>query len=93
MQLNLFTTPTQQLQQYPWQYFFDWVPMVGGYAQIHAVTIDGMGYTYGMRVRILQINGNNITAEVAYKHGSNLAHENGKQFSCHMHDLWPPIYG
>lgn len=91
MQLNLFTTPTHQLQQYPWQGIFDWMPKVGGLAQMHSVILPKHGYCYGDTVRIKSIKGQQVTCIVQHQNDKHWW-KNGTVYHCTIYDLWPNVY-
>lgn len=89
-QYDLFTSaqePTPE-PQYPWQGIFDWMPKVGGLAQMHAVILPDYGYCYGDPVRINSIEGEQVVCTVE----NQFDHEfwkNGTVYRCTLHDLWP----
>lgn len=87
MQYCLFTaeipTPT-----YPWLSIFDWMPTVGGLAQMHSVVLPEQGYCYGDSVRINSIEGEEVVCTVEHQLQSDWW-KNGKVYKCMLSDLWP----
>jgi hypothetical protein len=90
LQLSLFNPtkhPTPE-PNYPWQHIFDWMPEIGGLAQMHSVILPDYGYCYGDTVRINSINGNQVVCTVESQY-DNAFWKNGTTYHCHLMDLWP----
>lgn len=104
-QLDLFyVAPTkseiersERKKLYPWiDCWKNWMPEVGHTAQMHAVALDGQGYCYGDRVRILSIVGNDVECVTEfYKYSENdtrMDWKEGRKYHCKVSDLWPDVY-
>jgi hypothetical protein len=91
-QLTLFATPPKPEPRFPWLSAFpDYMPKMGGLAQMHAVILPGQGYCYGDTVRILSIDGQRVRC-VFESQGDPDFWKNGKEYNCSISDLWPNIY-
>ena len=91
MQLSLFAPEPQPQPKYRWEPFFDWMPTVGGYAQMDATILPGQGYCYGDTVRITKIEGENVVCVVEHLGDPNWW-KNGTVYRCTLNDLWPNVY-
>jgi hypothetical protein len=55
-----------------------------------AVLLNGQGYCYMDRVRILTIEGEDVTCVVEFLPDSCAVWKNGAVYTCRIDDLWPP---
>ena len=91
-QLSLFETVEVDREQYPWLPFFpDFMPEVGGTAQMKPLILEGYGYCYMDRVRINEMVGNNVTCTVEH-FSDNSYFKNGTVYKCTIQDLRPVTY-
>lgn len=81
----------KQTIEYPWSQVWDWMPSVGGMAQMHAVILPNYGYCYGDQVRITSMKGSDVVCVVENKLDPTFW-KNGTTYHCKLSDLWPPIY-
>jgi hypothetical protein len=94
LQYNLFEATKQAViePEHPWQGTFpDWMPQVGGLAQMHSVILEEQGYCYGDCVRINSIEGENVTCTVEHQIDAEWW-KNGTVYTCTLNDLWPNMY-
>ncbi len=90
IQYNLFAPAQEQTPEphYPWQPIFDWMPQVGGLAQMHSVILADQGYCYGDPVRINSIEGEQVVCTVEHQLDPQWW-KNGTVYRCEIADLWP----
>lgn len=88
MQLSLFAPIPEPTPRYPWLSLFNWMPEVGGLAQMGAVTLPEYGYCYGDVVRINSIEGDCVVCTVEHQQDPKWW-KNGRVYCCSMQDLWP----
>lgn len=88
MQLSFFTPEPEPQPKYPWLPHFDWMPEVGGLAQMNTLILPEHGYCYGDTVRINSIDGDNVVCTVEHQLDPQWW-KNGTVYCCTMHDLWP----
>lgn len=75
--------------KYPWSGCWpEWMPKVGGRAQIHPVILEGYGYCYGDPVRILSLNKGDVVCVVESLKDKDF-YKNGEVYKCKIGDLWP----
>lgn len=87
-QLSMFQPEPEPQPRYPWENLFDWMPQVGGLAQMHSVILPEQGYCYGNPVRINSINGDDVVCTVEHLQDPDWW-KNGTVYHCTMQDLWP----
>jgi len=90
LQLSLFQPAQEPTLEpvYPWQDIFDWMPEVGGLAQMHSVILPEQSYCYGDTVRINSIEGEQVVCTVESQYDTEFW-KNGTVYRCTLSDLWP----
>lgn len=89
MQLSMFAPQVEPKAEYPWASVFpEWMPQLGGVAQMGAVILPNKGYCYGDRVRISYLDGETVTCFVEHAADADWW-KNATIYNCTVHDLWP----
>lgn len=95
-QLSLFAEAPEKVaekERYPWIGLWDWMPVVGGMAQINEVIMPEYGYTYMDEVRILIMNGDDVLCVLdSSRFGNEPYYKDGMMYYCKVNELWPPVY-
>ncbi|WP_159517708.1 hypothetical protein [Sunxiuqinia indica] len=75
--------------EYPWSFIFpEWVPEIGGLAQIGKTFIDGYGFSYMDTMRIIKIENQKVVCVYEHWKDPNFW-KNRKKCICSIYDLWP----